>query len=335
MASIVPISESVSASGAQPRLLDRVRIAIRARHYSLRTEEAYVGWIRRFIFFHGKRHPSEMGQTEINAFLSSLAVKDKVSSSTQNQALSALLFLYREVLEREDPDLEGVIRADRPARLPTVLTRAEVRSVLRRLDGIPRLITTLLYGSGMRLMEALRLRVKDLEFGFNRITVRDGKGQKDRRVPFPVSVRPALVTWLSQVRRWHDEDGAAARPGVYLPDALERKYPQASREWGWQWAFPASDVSTDPRTGLVRRHHIHERVLQRAVREAVRQAGIRKPVSCHTFRHSFATHLLEEGHDIRTIQELLGHSRVTTTMIYTHVLNRAGSRGIRSPADTL
>jgi integron integrase len=335
MAEIVPISPAVAGEPKQPRLLDRVRIALRTKHYSLRTEEAYVGWIRRFILSNGKRHPLEMGEVEINRFLSNLAVHARVTASTQNQALCALLFLYRRVLEKPFPDLERLVRARRPSHLPTVLTRAEVRAVLRGLSGTPHIVATLLYGSGLRAMEAIRLRVKDLEFGLNHIVVRDGKGQKDRRVPFPLSVRPALVTWLARVRRWYDEDRAAGRCGVYLPAALERKYPGANLEWGWQWAFPASDVSTDPRTGLVRRHHIHERVIQRAVRQAVRDAAIRKPASCHTLRHSFATHLLEDGYDIRTIQELLGHSSISTTMIYTHVLNRAGGRGVRSPADAL
>ena len=342
MADIVPISsparpdhsQAVELKPLRPRLLDLVRIALRTRHYSLRTEEAYVGWIRRFILFHGKRHPNEMGEKEINVFLSSLAIRDGVSASTQNQALCALLFLYREILRVDDPNLEGAIRARRPHRLPTVLTRAEVKRILGLLEGTPRLIATLLYGSGMRLMEALRLRVKDLEFGLNFILVRDGKGQKDRRVPFPTSVRPPLVTWLAQVRRWYDADRRSGLPGVFLPDAIDRKYPGASLEWGWQWAFPAEDLSTDPRSGLVRRHHVHERVVQRAVRQAVFGAGIRKPVSCHTFRHSFATHLLEERYDIRTIQELLGHASLTTTMVYTHVL-KYGGRGVESPADLL
>jgi len=332
---IVPISPAVAGEPKAPRLLDRVRIALRTKHYSLRTEEAYVGWIRRFILANGKRHPDEMGEAEINRFLSNLAVHSRVTASTQNQALSAILFLYRRVLEKPFPDLENLVRARRPVHLPTVLTRAEVRSVLREMSGTPRVIAVLLYGSGMRVMEAIRLRVKDLEFGLNHIVVRDGKGQKDRRVPFPVSVRPALVTWLSQVRRWFEEDRAAGRTGVYLPAALDRKYPGACLEWGWQWAFPAGDVSEDPRTGLIRRHHVHERAIQRALRQAVQNAAIRKPVSCHTLRHSFATHLLEDGYDIRTIQELLGHASVSTTMIYTHVLNRAGGRGVRSPADSL
>lgn len=323
------------AAREEPRILDRLRIAIRARHYSLRTEEAYLGWVRRFMLFHGKRHPAEMGQKEINTFLSDLAVRGQVSAATQNQALSALLFLYRTVLERPDPSLENVIRASRPVRLPTVMTRPEVKRILSRLNGPPKIVATLLYGSGMRLLECLRLRVKDLDFGLNQITVRDAKGHKDRLVPFPTSVRPALVSWLAQVRRWYDADREAGRPGPYLPEALARKFPAAEYEWGWQWAFPAAAPSTDPRTDLVRRHHVLDRTIQRAVREAVKEAELRKPVSCHTFRHSFATHLIEDGYDIRTVQELLGHRSVTTTMIYTHVLHRAGGRGVRSPADAL
>ncbi len=319
---------------AQPRLLDRVRHAIRARHYSLRTEEAYIGWIKRYIFFHDKRHPAEMGETEINAFVTHLAVEGPVSASTQTQALSAILFLYRHVLQKQLPDLHTVIRAKAPGRLPTVLTRHEVRSVIGRMYGTPRLVATLLYGTGMRLLEALRLRVKDVEFGNNRILVRDTKGKRDRVVPFPAVVRAALPTWLSRVRRIHTDDLSEGFGAVFLPDAIARKYPGAERDWGWQFVFPAEHMSTDPRTQLVRRHHLHETAVQRALHAAVVQLGISRRVSCHTFRHSFATHLLEEGYDIRTIQELLGHQDVKTTMIYTHVLNRGG-RGVRSPADLL
>ena len=326
-----PLSD---AARGQPRLLDRVRMAIRARHYSLRTEEAYVAWIRRYILFHKKRHPAEMGEAEINAFVTSLAVESAVSASTQTQALSALLFLYRHVLGKELRDLDTVIRAKRPVRLPAVLTRAEVRTVIGLLYGPPRLVATLLYGTGMRLLEGLRLRVKDVEFGSNRILVRDTKGHRDRVVPFPAVVRAALPTWLSRVRRIHMDDLSRGFGGVFLPEAITRKYPGAERDWGWQYVFPADRISTDPRTGVERRHHLHETVVQRALRWAVLQTGISRRVSCHTFRHSFATHLLEEGYDIRTIQELLGHRDVKTTMIYTHVLNRGG-RGVRSPADLL
>ena len=345
---------------AKPRLLDRVREAIRARHYSLRTEEAYVAWIRRFILFHDKRHPLEMAEPEINAFVTHLAVAGSVGASTQTQALSALIFLYRNVLQKPLPDLDTVIRAKRPGRLPTVLTRSEVRRILARMDGTPRLVATLLYGTGMRLLECLRLRVKDLEFGNNRIVVRDTKGGEDRVVPFPIVARAELPSWLARVKRIHQADLAGGFGSVYLPDAIARKFPGAEREWGWQYVFPGEHRSHDPRGGEKRmsarstasatpaspagpftpsgeperRHHLHETVIQRALRRAVLDVGISRRVSCHTFRHSFATHLLEEGYDIRTIQELLGHRDVKTTMIYTHVLNR-GVRGVRSPVDIL
>jgi integron integrase len=336
MAEIVPFSVSVPSQLPQPpRLLDRVRIALRTKHYSLRTEQAYIAWIKRFIFFHGKRHPQEMAEPEINRFLSDLAVNGHVSASTQNQALSALLFLYRRVLDREFPELDDLVRAKRPRRLPVVLTRAEVKSLLSHLNGTPRLVCTLLYGTGMRLMECLRLRVKDVEFGRNLIVVREGKGGKDRRVPLPMIVRQDLVAWLARVKRIHEQDLSEGFGCVYLPDALARKYPMASVQWAWQWLFPAADRSTDPRTGAIRRHHLQDWNIQRPVAQAIRDLESKKPVSCHTFRHSFATHLLEDGYDIRTIQELLGHSDVKTTMIYTHVLNRTGGRGVRSPADSL
>ncbi len=335
VSTVTPFPGTVPGQHQPPKLLDRVRIAIRTRHYSLRTEEAYVGWIRRYIFFHNKRHPLEMGEPEINAFLSHLAVKDRVSASTQNQALCALLFLYRQVLEKPFPTLENLVRAKRPARLPTVLTRAEVRSLLHRLTGVERLIATLLYGSGMRLLECLRLRVKDIEFGLNRILVRDAKGQKDRFVQLPIVVRQAIVSHLARVKRWHDEDLARGNGSVYMPYALDRKYPGSDREWCWQWAFPAKDLSEDPRSEARRRHHLHERVLQRAVREAGRGAGIKRQIGCHTLRHSFATHLIQDGYDVRTVQALLGHKSLNTTMIYTHVLNRSGCQGVRSPADAL
>jgi integron integrase len=324
----------VDAGSREPRLLDRVRLAVRARHYSLRTEEAYVAWIRRFILFHGKRHPAEMGEKEINGFLSDLAVQSRVSASTQNQALAALLFLYRHVLEKPLSAPENVLRAKRPHRLPVVLTRAEVRAVIGRMRGTPRLVATLLYGSGMRLLECLRLRVKDLEFGSNRIVVRDAKGHRDRVVPFPLVARAELASCLSRGKRLHENDLAKGFGSVFLPEALSRKYPRADREWGWQWVFPADHRSRDPRTQVERRHHLHETVVQRAVKQAVRDVGISRAASCHTFRHSFATHLIQDGYDIRTVQELLGHKDVKTTMIYTHVLNRAGV-GVRSPADAL
>ena len=276
-----------------------------------------------------------MGAPEINAFLTHLAVSQRVSASTQNQALAGLLFLYRRVLEQEIGPLENVVRAKSVKRLPAVLTRAEVKTLVARLEGNSKLIALLLYGSGMRLLECLRLRVKDIEFGFDRIIVRDAKGAKDRPVPLPMAVRPALTSWLSQVKRRHGNDLAEGFGSVYMPDALSKKYPAAEREWGWQWVFPAERRSIDPRSQVERRHHLHESVVQRAVAQAVRDLEMRKPVHCHTFRHSFATHLLEDGYDIRTIQELLGHADVKTTMIYTHVLNRAGGRRIRSPADSL
>jgi len=317
----------------KPRLLDRLRAALRARHYSLRTEEAYVAWVRRYVLFHGKRHPDEMGEAEINAFLTNLAVEKKVAASTQNQALSALLFLYRDVLGKSVDSLGDVVRARRPARLPVVLTSAEVKAVLSRLDGTPRLVATLLYGSGLRLMEGLRLRVKDVDFALNQILVRDGKGQKDRVTMLPVSLKPDFAAHLKAVRTRHEADLATGGGDVYLPDGIRLKYPRAARAWGWQYVFPASSLSQDPRSGATRRHHLPETVVQRAVKKAVDETGIVKPASCHTLRHSFATHLLESGTDIRTIQELLGHSNVATTMIYTHVLNRAGGLGVTSPLD--
>ena len=275
-----------------------------------------------------------MGEREINAFLSNLAVQGRVTASTQNQALAALLFLYRHVLEKPFPQLENVIRAKRPKRVPVVMTRAEVRRVLTRLTGAPKLVATLLYGSGLRLLEGLRLRVKDVEFGLNQIVVRDAKGNRDRVVPLPMVVRTVLPSWLARVKRMHELDLSEGFGGVFLPHALSRKYRGSDRQWGWQYVFPADSRSRDPRTQVERRHHLHESIVQRAVRQAVRDAGISRPVSCHTFRHSFATHLLAEGYDIRTIQELLGHRNLKTTMIYTHVLSRGG-HAVLSPADAL
>jgi integron integrase len=315
------------------RLLDRVREALRARHYSIRTEEAYVGWIRRFVRFHGLRHPEAMGEAEVNRFLSHLAVAGGVAASTQSQALAALLFLYRDVLRRPLAGLEGVVRAKRPVRLPIVLTRGEVREVLNRLEGAPRLVATLLYGTGMRLLEALRLRVQDLDFALNQILVRDGKGGKDRRTMLPAALKEALSRQLDAARAIHDAD-AADNVGVTLPGALARKYPNAPIEWPWAYVFPAPARGSGE-GGKPFRHHLHEATVQRAMKEAVRASGIAKRASCHTLRHSFATHLLGDGYDIRTIQELLGHSDVATTMIYTHVLNNSGGRGVRSPLDAL
>lgn len=318
----------------KPRLLDQVRVAIRTRHYSPRTEEAYVGWIRRFILFHRKRHPIEMGATEVTAFLSSLAVEARVSASTQNQALAALLFLYREILEVDLPWLDEIVRAKRSRRLPTVLAREEVAAVIDQLDGAPRLMTLLLYGSGLRLLECCRVRAKDVDFAYHMITVREPKWGRERRVPLPMAAEPALRRHLERARAQHERDLASSAGYVELPRALARKYPSYRREWGWQWVFPATRIYVDRETGEHRRHHLHETVLQRAVRDAAKAAGIPKRVTTHTFRHSFATHLLEDGYDIRTVQELLGHTDVKTTMIYTHVLNR-GPSGVRSPADRL
>jgi integron integrase len=329
------VRETPPVTPPRPRLLDRVRAALRARHYSRRTEEAYVGWIKRYIFFfHAQRHPAEMGAEEITRFLSSLAVDGRVAASTQNQALSALLFLYRDVLEVDLPWLDGIVRAKRPHRLPIVLTRDEVRAVLQRLEGVPRLMACLLYGAGLRVLECCRLRVQDVDFAANQLVVRSGKGDKDRVTMLPAAVKPDLARHLEGVRRQHQLDLQHGAGWVELPDALARKYPNAGREWAWQWVFPATRMYRDRVTGQVRRHHLHESVLQRAVKAAVRQAGIAKHGSPHTLRHSFATHLLEDGHDIRTVQELLGHRDVSTTMIYTHVLNR-GPAAVRSPADRM
>ncbi len=318
----------------KPRLLDRVSAAIRVRHYSHRTEEAYVFWIRRFILFHGKRHPSEMGAAEVSAFLGWLATDRKVAASTQNQALSALLFMYREVLRIELGPVEHVPRARVPGRVPVVLGSQELRLVLERLSGLPRLVVTLLYGAGLRLQECLELRVKDIDFERGEVTVRRGKGQKDRRVMLPQAVRSDLSQHLDAVRRQHHADLAAGQGRVVLPEALARKFPGAPTEWRWQFVFPAGRICRDERWGPPSRYHIHESVIQRAVTTAAREAGVTKRVGCHTFRHSFATHLLEAGYDIRTVQELLGHADVGTTMMYTHVLNRGGL-GVRSPLDRL
>ncbi|MEJ5277555.1 MAG: integron integrase [Thermogemmata sp.] len=318
---------------SQPKkLLDQVRDAIRLKHYSIRTEEAYVDWIKRFILFHNKRHPKDMGVPEIEAFLTHLAVEKHVSASTQNQALSALLFLYREVLKIELEASIEAVRAVKPKRLPTVLSKDEVRRVIAHLSGPHRLIAQLLYGSGLRLLECLRLRVKDIDFTYRTITVRDGKGQQDRITVLPDSLIAPLREHLKRVKRLHEEDLASGHGAVYLPDALAEKYPNAAHEWGWQYVFPADRLSVDPRSGAVRRHHMDESTVQRAVHAAAKAAGIAKHVSPHTFRHSFATHLLENGYDIRTVQELLGHKDVKTTMIYTHVLQRGGL-AVRSPLD--
>jgi len=320
-----------SSEAPKPRLLDQVRAAIRVRHYSYRTEGAYVGWIRRFILFHGKRHPVEMGKEEVEAFLSSLATACHVSASTQNQALNALLFLYREVLGQDFGWLTGVVHAKRARRLPVVLAREEVKAVLAGLRGRNWLMVMLLYGGGLRLAECLSLRVKDIDITRGEIVVREGKRGKDRRTMLPAAVREPLGRYLEELRARHAAWVCRGVGSVHFPDALARKYPKAPQEWGWQWVFPAADVCVHPRTGERARFHLHESVLQRAVKEAVRAAGLRKPVGCHTFRHSFATHLLEDGYDIRTVQELLGHADVRTTMIYTHVLNRGGLGVLSGP----
>ena len=314
------------------KLLDQLSDALRMKHYSYRTEQAYVDWVRRFILFHKKRHPAAMGEEEIRAFLTHLATERNVAASTQNQALSAILFLYREVLHKElQPVL--VSGAKRPERLPTVLTRQDVGWVLSQLTGTHKLMAQLLYGSGLRVMECVRLRVKDLDFDYKTITVRDGKGEKDRITPMPDSLVAHLQRQVERVRLFHDEDLLAGFGQVYLPNALEKKYPNAAAELGWQYLFPAPKCSLDPRSpGVMRRHHLEASGLQRAVKEAARKAGIHKRVTCHTFRHSFATHLLQSGHDIRTVQELLGHKDVRTTMIYTHVLQRGGL-AVKSPLD--
>jgi integron integrase len=316
-----------------PKLLDQVRDRIRVKHYSIRTETQYVQWIRRFILFHGKRHPRDLGAPEVEAFLTHLAVEGNVAAATQNQALSALLFLYREVLGVDLPWLDNVTRAKRPKHLPVVLTRDEVRAVLGKMEGGYALLGRLLYGSGMRLMELIRLRVKDVEFSRGEIVVRDGKGAKDRVTMLPESVKADLQAHLVKRRELFEQDLQAGKASVYLPDALARKYPNAPTEWGWQYVFPSGSYSIDPRSGSERRHHLDEKLLQRAMKRAVTAAGLAKPATPHTLRHSFATHLLERGQDIRTIQELLGHKDVATTMIYTHVMNRGGL-GVVSPLDT-
>lgn len=315
------------------KLLDQLRDTLRASHYSYRTEETYAEWVRRFILFHDKRHPSEMGVTEIRAFLAHLATERKVAASTQNQALSAILFLYREVLGVQ-PDEIQLTPPRRPSRLPTVLSRSEVLAVLEGLQGVHRLMGQLLYGCGLRLMECTRLRVKDVDFSYRTVTVRDGKGERDRVTPLPDAIAPELHRQIERVRLLHEEDLAAGHGEVYLPYALAEKYPSAAGELGWQFLFPSYKRSIDPRAGIERRHHLAPSALQRAVKLAARKAGLRKHVSPHTFRHSFATHLLENGYDIRTVQELLGHKDVRTTMIYTHVLQRGGL-AVRSPLDEI
>lgn len=328
------VAEVAGSGKRPPKLLDQMRESLRARHYRPRTEETYCQWVKRFIFFHHVRHPAEMGEPEINAFLTHLAVKEKVSASTQNQALSALLYLYRHVLKREVGSLGEVVRARKPKRLPVVMTRHEVKAVLAQLGGDKWLMASLLYGAGLRLMECLQLRVQEIDFQSSEIIVRDGKGGKDRRTMLPQSLIPPLQEHLRKVKALHEKDLAEGWGRVQMPDALERKYPNAPAEWRWQWIFPQENRWVNPQTKEQGRHHMDESLIQKAVKDAVGRAGLTKRATCHTFRHSFATHLLEAGYDIRTVQELLGHSDVKTTMIYTHVLNK-GPSGVRSPVDGL
>jgi integron integrase len=330
----MPATLLPSTSSGRPKLLDRVSAAMRARQMSRRTEKTYRHWIRRYILFHGKRHPIDLAENEVNAFLSHLAVDRKVSPATQSQALCALLFLYRHVLGKELGDLGELIRVKRPRRLPVVLSREEVRKLIDHLQGTERLFVTLLYGTGLRLSEGLRLRVKDIEFSYGQILVRDGKGSKDRVTMLPTSIKPALWDHLKEVKALHLTDLAAGHGRTKLPHALALKYPQAPADWAWQFVFPAPSLYTDRDSGEQRRHHLHPRSIQRAVKRAARKARIAKPATPHTLRHSFATHLLLAGYDIRTVQELLGHAKLKTTMIYTHVLNRGG-HGVQSPADLL
>jgi integron integrase len=317
---------------AKPKLLATVRDKLRARHFSLRTEQAYVAWIRRFILHHDKRHPKDMGAAEVEGFLTHLAAEQRVSASTQNQALSAILFLYRHVLEVDLPWLENVVRARKSEHVPVVLPRREVQALIAELEPPFQLIAQLLYGSGLRLLEALRLRVKDIDFSYAQIVVRDGKGKKDRVTVLPEAVASVLQAHLSAVRAQHNWAVQRGYGGVQLPESLARKYPRAPLDWGWQYVFPAARPSSDPRTRTYRRHHIHETSVQRAIRVAARRLGIVKPVGPHTLRHCFATHLLERGYDIRTVQELMGHADVRTTQIYTHVMKK-GAGAVKSPLD--
>ena len=328
------MTDSTPSAVQPPKLLDQVRDRIRVKHYSIRTETQYVQWIKRFIIFHDKRHPRDMGAHEVEAFLTHLAVEGNVAAATQNQALSAILFLYREVLCINLPWLDGVVRAKTPQRLPVVLTRQEVASVLERMSGVYGLLARLLYGTGMRLMECVRLRVKDVDFERAEIVVRDGKGAKDRVTMLPQALIIPLQAHLRTRRQLFDDDRVAGKASVFMPNALDRKYVNAATDWAWQYVFPSGSYSIDPRSGEERRHHLDEKLLQRAVKKAVQASGVTKLATPHTFRHSFATHLLQSGYDIRTVQELLGHADVATTMIYTHVLNKGG-RGVTSPLDAI
>jgi integron integrase len=326
------MGSTMETSNTEPKLLDQVRFKIRFKQYSIRTEEVYTGWVKRFILFHDKKHPSEMGSSEIEDFLTHLSVVGNVTASTQNQALSAIVFLYREVLKVDLPKNMKFNFAKRPAKLPLVLTRDETMSVLSLLPPSWSLIGSLLYGTGMRLMEVMRLRVKDVDFTRNEIIIRSGKGNKDRVTMLPLCLKEDLRKQLLKAKRLHEQDLEDGFGEVYLPKALAKKNPSSARFWGWQYAFPSSKRSVDPRSGRMARHHVYEKGMQRAMKQAVRDAGLTKPATPHTLRHSFATHLLESGYDIRTLQELLGHKNIETTMIYTHVLNRGG-KGVSSPLD--
>jgi integron integrase len=324
----VPVDTDRIVGGS--KLLGEMRDLIRCKHYSIRTEQAYLEWAKRYILFHGKRHPQEMGEAQIVAFLNHLAVDRKVAAATQNQALNALVFLYRKVLGRDELALDDITRAKRPERLPTVFDRSEIERLFLHLEGTPKLVAALLYGAGLRLLEGLRLRIQDLEYERSQIIVRNGKGAKDRVSLLPPALLQPIRDQMVLAKQLHAQDLAAGLGEVYLPYALERKYPNAAKQWGWQYLFPAGNTAVDPRSGKTRRHHLGETAIQRAVKRAITAAGIHKHGSCHTLRHSFATHLLEDGYDIRTVQELLGHSDVRTTMIYTHVMNK-GPMGVKSP----
>jgi integron integrase len=315
----------------EPKLLEQVRNVIRVKHYTLNTERSYLPWIKRFLLFHKKRHPASMGEREINEFLTHIAVNGNIAANTQNQALNAIVFFYKEVLKKKIGDIGDVPRAKKHKRIPVVFTKEEAKKVIGQLDGTNKLMASLLYGSGLRLKECLRLRVKDIDFSYNHIIARDTKGAADRVTLLPASIKEEIKMHLEKVKALHEQDLKEGFGRVYLPFALERKYPNANIEWVWQYVFPAANKSIDPRSKMERRHHAMERPLQRAVMTAVRSSNIAKPGSCHTFRHSFATNLLEDGYDIRTVQELLGHKNVETTMIYTHVVNKV--KGVRSPLD--
>jgi integron integrase len=315
------------------KLLDKVRQRIRLKGYSIRTEKSYVEWIRRFILFHDKRHPKEMGKKEIESFLSHLVLQRNVAPSTQNQAFNAILFLFDQVLEMGMPENIQSIRSKKPVRVPTVMTLEETRKVIAAMNGVHQLMAKAMYGCGLCVLECLRLRVKDIDFSLNQIVVRDGKGKKDRITVLPEGIKPDIEAHLKWVQRIHQQDLRVGYGRVYLPYALAKKYPNADKQWGWQYVFPSKTLSDDPRSGIKRRHHMHESSIRKAIHQAAKISEIIKPISCHTLRHSFATHLLMDGYDIRTVQELLGHKDVSTTMIYTHVLNRGG-RGVVSPLDS-